>query len=204
MTTVKLTPTHSFSHSVSQSGQAAAPLCPPSPRQTPLLGSASTHTGRTTQPDPLASHLSDFLLWGDRHDLRLRPEGPSGQVSHHSGLSTGVLSSSNVTLAFWFKYDSHHHLQLLSLHFPDSLPHFTVAFYFRIVLNCIIHMFLINACPFFLFAWCFYMGNILTEHQRICINPKTCFCFIFTDRIVKVTSLKLKVNFANLPFYLQS
>ncbi len=80
MTTDKLTPTHPLIQSLSP-----VRLQPLHPRQAPVPGSTSAHTGRTTQSDPLSSHLSDFLPWGDRHNLRLPPEGPSGQVSHHKG-----------------------------------------------------------------------------------------------------------------------
>lgn len=84
-------------------------------------------------------------------------EGPSGQVSHHSGLSRGVLLSSNVTLPLWLKHDSHNHLQCCPLHLPVNQTACLVSCYrfSEIFFYCVFDP-LKSSC---LIAWHFYVRN---------------------------------------------
>lgn len=114
MTTDKLTPTHSFSHS----GQAAAP----SAHNKPQCQGAGAPT-RVALPSLTLSPLIFLTSYPEETGTTGDPPPPWSSLRTGKpslGLSTGVLSSSNMTLALWIKHDSHYHLQLFSLHFPDN------------------------------------------------------------------------------------
>lgn len=117
MTTDKLTPTHSFS----QWGQAAAP----SVRDKPRCQEAGAPT-RVTLPSLtlvfLTSYPEETGTAGDPSPRPPSTQGRSFRTGKSSrGLSTGVLSSANVTLAFYIKHGSHDHLTFFfSLHVPES------------------------------------------------------------------------------------
>lgn len=126
MTTDKLTPTHPLIQSLT----GCSPHLLPSPTQASVTGSVSAHTGHTTR--------SDLTFLSPR---RQPPEGPSGQVSHRLGFSTGVLSMSNVTLALLIKHDSLCHLHSVPLYFTVGVIACFYIYFFIFLMNTYMKMY---------------------------------------------------------------
>lgn len=101
----------------------------------PLIGARAPSTldqpqcqrAQAAQPDPLASHLSDFLPQGDRLSRTDSPPSSTHWRSFRTGKpSLGPLHRcAAMTFALWIRFPSCCRLERFSLHRPDRLPSVT-------------------------------------------------------------------------------